>query len=137
MRTDSLTSLIFSAMHIIQRRARGSVSPISLVQLKTLAILSAQPSMTMKEIADVLRVAPPSATVIVRHLVEEGSAERIYDTKDRRVVRLRVTAKGAQLLKKRREQALQRMNEILGKLSEKEKVEFANILKKIIKSYSS
>jgi len=133
---DDLITLIFTTTSIVRKQNAGCVAPLSLVQLKILSMLATHRSLTMKEIADLLYITPPSATALVNHLVKDKTAERIIDKKDRRLVRLKITPKGKRFLKKQRKEAAKRMNKILSNLNNKEKGELKKILNKIIKNYN-
>jgi len=63
-------------------------------QIRLLRILNAQQSCTMQELADLLDVAPPTATVMVKRLLTQGFVERIRDEQDWRVVRVVPTERG-------------------------------------------
>ncbi len=49
---------------------------------------------TMRELTEVLAIAPSSVTGLVDNLVERMTMERISDPDDRRIVRVRLTSKG-------------------------------------------
>ena len=86
----------------------------------------------MHEVAQFLRVSPPSATSLVNTLVKQGEVRRVEDKNDRRTVRLEVTARGHKTLydSARRKHGL--MQDAIKELNEHERMEFRNILEKII-----
>jgi len=131
---NNLISLIFTATRLIRERTagHGKVDPFSMAQFKVLALISEKGSPTMKEVADLLYITSPSATAIINRLVETRELERIYDKKDRRIVRLRLTEKGKKSFVERREVVTARMSKVIESLNEKEKGDLANILTKII-----
>jgi len=63
-------------------------------QIRLLRILNAHQSCTMQELADLLDVAPPTATVMVKRLLNQGFVERLRDEQDWRVVRVVPTERG-------------------------------------------
>jgi DNA-binding MarR family transcriptional regulator len=134
---EEIISDIFTASRLIRENTSGhgkSDRP-SIVHLKILSIVSEKVSPTMREVADRLYITPPSATAIVEGLVKENNLERIFDENDRRIVRLKITKRGEKTLKEQKENVFMGMTKVFDILSEKEKNEFSNILKKIIKFY--
>jgi DNA-binding MarR family transcriptional regulator len=67
-------------------------------QLSVLASLDRHGALTLGELAERERVAPPSITKVVAKLEEAELLRREPDPSDRRVVRVRLTAKGGRLL---------------------------------------
>lgn len=66
---------------------------VSPPQFFVLKILSSGRASTPKEVADALGVTPGNITGLIRKLERHGFVTRSRDAKDRRVVRLKVTAK--------------------------------------------
>src|ERR1700680_3075984 len=63
-------------------------------QIRLLRILNTHQSCTMQELADLLDVAPPTATVMIKRLHTQGFVERLRDEQDWRVVRVVPTERG-------------------------------------------
>ncbi len=63
-------------------------------QIRLLRILNAHQGCTMQELADLLDVAPPTATVMIKRLLTQGFVERFRDEQDWRVVRVLPTERG-------------------------------------------
>ncbi len=132
--TNKAISLIFSASRQIKEKYRDErKNSVSGMQLETLRYIKENDPL-MKEIADYLCVAPPSATSLVNHLVKAGLAKRIRDGRDRRIVKLSITDRGKKELSGGEERIAGRMKKILSSLSEKEKENLVKILKKITKA---
>ena len=89
-------------------------------------------SQTMKYIADALNITPPSATALVEEMEKKGLVLRKKDPTDRRVVSIVLTKKSQGLFKKVCESKKAVMNEMLSKLSEKDKKTFERIISIII-----
>jgi DNA-binding MarR family transcriptional regulator len=87
---------------------------------------------SMKDVADMLRIASPSATVIVDRLVENGELVRIEDKEDRRVVRIGITESGKKILKTGMKDSIAGMDKLLAVLDEKERSALDNLITKII-----
>lgn len=129
---QELTSLMFSIGRLLRERAMADGSTISYLHIATLRYVAEKKQPLMREIAQYLRVAPPSATSLVNTLVKQGEIRRIADEKDRRTVRLEVTARGHKTLGDgtRRKQDL--MYNVIKGLSERDRSDLKNILEKII-----
>ncbi|MEK7217947.1 MAG: MarR family transcriptional regulator, partial [Patescibacteria group bacterium] len=67
---------------------------VNFLQIHALALIEQHPGMTMKELAEALRVASPSATSFVNRLVRGKLVSRVRDAKNRKLVRLTLTREG-------------------------------------------
>lgn len=130
---DYLVSQLFATGRIIQEhtKSRNKIDPFSHLQLETLRYVAEKDNPSMKEIASYLCVTSPSATSIINWLVKAGQLKRIYDAKDRRIVRLNITAEGKIVLGRCFKKILGRMQEVLKNLNEKEINDFIKILEKL------
>lgn len=104
---------------------------ITLPQFLILDFLNKKVEVKMTDIAHFLEVSTPCATNMVDRLVKQGYLLRIYDLKDRRIIRIRLTSKGASLVEKINAQRNQRTTEIFSKLSSYERSTYLKILKRI------
>ena len=80
---------------LLRRQGDTGLSPS---QISALTSIERHGPMTLGQLADHERVAPPSITKVVDKLVERGLAARAPDPVDRRVTRVSTTADGAALL---------------------------------------
>ncbi|HEY5638147.1 MAG TPA: helix-turn-helix domain-containing protein [Burkholderiales bacterium] len=91
-----LTALrvLYSASHrhyrTIERR-----SGVPAAALRALSEVNRQPGITSAALAGALGVRPATASNVLRVLEAEGLVERVRERRDRRVVRLHATARGA------------------------------------------
>lgn len=69
-------------------------------QIWALSLVAAQPGLTVGELARALSVRQPTASVLVRHLVQQRLVESVPNPEDRRSVRLHPTAAGHLLLQR-------------------------------------
>ena len=106
--------------------------PSSYVQLETLRFVAEKGEPDMREIAQYLRIAAPSATALADSLVKEGLLTRAEDPVDRRRVRLAVSAKGARLLRDTDERRAAAFARVVAPLSAGDRAEFARIIRVII-----
>ncbi|HTX87054.1 MAG TPA: MarR family transcriptional regulator [Candidatus Nanoarchaeia archaeon] len=118
---DSLSELIREVgrkMREIHREIPGMpLKPMALLFLKFVA---EKKNPTMKELADQFSITPPSVTGLIDSLVAERYLLRDFDRDDRRLIRLSITEKGRQTLKKCLQLARKGMAAILGQMDEAE-----------------
>jgi DNA-binding MarR family transcriptional regulator len=85
----------------------------------------------MKDLADFLGIAPPSATSLVNTLAKSELVIREADKGDRRNVRIVISKKGEKFLEAHKKSMAEKMRENLSKLSEVEQKQLEKILEKI------
>jgi DNA-binding MarR family transcriptional regulator len=91
--------------------------PLTMAQLKSLFFISNQGSTNLGKLAEALRVTPTNMTGIVDRLVKKGLVSRTENSEDRRMLSLRVTAKGEGLVAKLRERRKGYMSEVLSDMN--------------------
>jgi len=82
----------------------------------------------MSELAKVMDVTTAAATGIVDRLVRYGYIVRAYDPKDRRVVNIKLTQKGSDLVKRIGRQRREVTSEVFGKISKEERENYLAIM---------
>jgi len=134
---EQLISMIFATSRLIRERVkdREKINPFSFLRLETLRYVTEKDNPSMKDIADYLCVAPPSATSLINSLVEARQIERSYDKNDRRFVRLVVTPKGKTALASGFKKITTKMRRALSNLNAKERSSLFKILENISRSY--
>jgi MarR family transcriptional regulator, organic hydroperoxide resistance regulator len=96
--------------------------PLTLAQLRVLAILGAHPAgLSGRELAAQLKVGPSAITPLVDRLVDHGFARREEDLLDRRVTRSFATARGLELLERIQAGHHERLVELARRLSPDER----------------
>jgi len=100
-------------------------------QLVILDVLQQAGEIKMTDLARFLKVTTAAATGLVERLVKSGYAFRVYDPKDRRIIRIKITSKGSYILKKINQQRRQMIMDVFGKLSELDRQQYLNILTRI------
>jgi DNA-binding MarR family transcriptional regulator len=127
---DRLLPLMFEMGRLLKSEmAREGASLPSFLHLETLRFIQEQGAPTMSDIADYLKIAPPSATALMNPFVKEGIIERTEDPEDRRRVRLSLSMKGLTLLKETMQKREQAFASITAPLSTKDCEELSRILK--------
>jgi DNA-binding MarR family transcriptional regulator len=134
--SDEIVSLFFSAGRIFRQKIQilcpsHNFSP---AQLEVMRFIFEKEKVTMKDVADFLAITPPSATVMVEHLVKTKMLSRKESKKDRRAVFLSLTSKGKKTLSQIIKERQIKLKKILSNLNHKEQLSFLNILRKIFKS---
>ena len=101
--TISLSSQMRLAVMRLSRRLRQqSVGDITQSQLSALATVERAGALSLGELAEIERVAPPSMTRIAARLEERGLLARTADVSDRRIARVAITGEGRELLEETR-----------------------------------
>lgn len=104
---------------------------ITLVQFLILNFLSRKCESRMTDIARFMQVTTPAMTGIVARLVRDGYAVRIYDPKDRRIIKIRLTAKAGALVKKINQQRRKTIINVFGNISADDRENYLRILMQI------
>ena len=103
-------------------------------QRKTLFFISNRGATTTGKLATALKVTPTNVTGIIDRLLEKDLITRIGDPDDRRVLVLRTTPKGDELVAELRQKRRERMTELFKNLSDKEAEIVAQGLKIMVKA---
>ena len=104
---------------------------VTLPQFLILNFLNVSGDTKMKVLAQFMRVTTAAMTGIVDRLVRDSYATRIYDPKDRRIIKIKLTSKGSGLVKKVNQQRQQMIVKLFGKISESDRQEYLRILLQI------
>jgi len=104
---------------------------ITLPQFLALEFLHRESECKMSALAHFMGVTTAAMTGIVERLVKGGYAARVYDPKDRRIIKIKLTAKGNELVKKINAQRRQMVINIFGKIPETDRQEYLRILMQI------
>jgi len=103
-------------------------------QLKTLFFISNRGATTTGKLATALKVTPTNITGIIDRLLEKNLITRTGDPDDRRVLVLRTTPKGDELVAELRQKRRERMSELFNRLNEEEAAIVARGLKIMVKA---
>jgi DNA-binding MarR family transcriptional regulator len=125
--------LVFRRNIIESFKKEGFKNDITFSQVEVLSFIGPSGKETMKNIANYLKITPPSATEIVTEMEKKGLVKRIDDKNDRRVVFIVLSPLAKKLftsLHKRKELIL---NKIFSKLNKKDHENFERIIRILIK----
>ena len=103
-------------------------------QLKTLFFISNRGDTTTGKLATALKVTPTNVTGIIDRLLEKNLITRTGDPDDRRVLLLRTTPQGDELVAELRQKRRERMSELFSRLSEEEAAVVTQGLKIMVKA---
>ena len=104
---------------------------ITLPQLLILELLNHQGPAIMSDLAKHMKVSTAASTGIIQRLVLLGYVQRETDSSDRRIVRIKLSAKGMEFLKKINLQRTQLVTKIFGQISEDDRGEYLRILMQV------
>jgi len=107
------------------------VKTFSLLQFIAMRAVGYEGTVSMKDIARILFITPASATSLVNSLVKMGALERIIDSSDRRVIRLRITASGRKTLNAAESVAKQELKRVFLQLNERDRSSMISVLDKL------
>lgn len=104
---------------------------ITFQQFLVLELLYQEKELTMSQIAQAMNVSTPAISGIVDRLVRERYVERVYSREDRRVIKVRLTSKGNDLVKRINDQKRRLAIKIFEKISEEDRKSYLRILTQI------
>ena len=104
---------------------------ITLPQFLIMDFLSRQGESKMTVLANFMNVTTAAMTGIVERLVRDGYVSRINDKADRRVINIKLTAKGSSLVKRITEQKNDMVIKTFGRISGNDRAEYLRILTNI------
>jgi DNA-binding MarR family transcriptional regulator len=120
---DELADRLHSqAIHLLRRLRREDVKAgLTGPRLSALSVIVFGGPITLGDLAAAEQVRPPTMTRLVRALEAEGLVRREKDPDDGRVVRLRATSKGQDLLGQGRARRVRRLASVLEDLTPSER----------------
>lgn len=144
MSTNSVVDLLpsqlrLAVMRLARRLRQEAGGDITLSQLSALATVERRGSVSLRELAEVERITPPSMTRISSCLEERGLVVRTVDAADRRVAHMTVTEDGRMLLERTRSRRDAFLAERLAALSSADRDALARalpILERLIQEQS-
>lgn len=126
-------SRLFPQLGMVYTKLESSLEDTTLTKLDlaALKVLGKQEHLIMSELAEKMSVALSSTTEIVDRLVARDYVCRSRIEEDRRIVQVRLTDKGENLLADHRRQGRVMVEGMLSCLAEKEQEELIRILEKV------
>jgi DNA-binding MarR family transcriptional regulator len=126
-----LENYIRKASVIIRKRGRDILADFEITppQFNALLVLAETSGLTMGELCDHLYLACSTATDLIDRMERNGLITRERDTLDRRVIRLKMTPKGHQIIAEVMEARCRYLAGILERVDEPEKERLLESLK--------
>jgi DNA-binding MarR family transcriptional regulator len=137
MQNDKQTSLgdllLTFRRNIIERfRKEGFKQELTFSQVEVFHFIGPSGKKTMREIAEYLKITPPSATEIIKEMEKKSLVKRKNDKKDRRIVYITLSSTAKTLFTsalKHKEAILKKMT---SKLNKKDKDSLERIIRILI-----
>ena len=104
---------------------------VTLPQLLILEFLHKEGQSQMGFLAHFMNVTTAAMTGIADRLVRDGYVRRVYDPEDRRVIKIELTPRGDELVKKIHEERHSMVIKIFGRISQKDRADYLRILTQI------
>jgi len=124
---DLADRLHSAAIHLLRRlRREDDASGLPAPQLSAMSVIVFGGPITLGALASAEQVRPPTITKLVALLEEQGLVERETDPADRRIVRVKATARGTRLLYEGRRRRVASLAESLGQLPAADRAVLAN-----------
>ncbi|MEI6480071.1 MAG: MarR family transcriptional regulator [bacterium] len=130
--TSKLMLNILAVAGIIREKIIEKNPESSILELKTLGIVSKNENISMKTLAEYLHISSPSTTEIINKLEKNGKLKRTPSKTDRRIVSLKITSLGKKNLEKCLKQASVKIEKLFDAFTQKQKKDFEGILETII-----
>ncbi|MGE4357116.1 MAG: MarR family winged helix-turn-helix transcriptional regulator [Candidatus Omnitrophota bacterium] len=133
--SEKLAILMPKVMRLMTKRQSDELfkGKITLPQFMVMEFLYRENSAIMSKIAEILLVSAPAATGIVDKLVRDGYLKRENTSDNRRIILIKLSQKGKKTIEKAIKQRQLLIKDIFGKLEEKERLQYLQILTKIYK----
>ena len=126
---DLADGLHSAAIHLLRRlRREDDASGLPAPQLSALSVIVFGGPITLGALATAEQVRPPTITKLVATLEASGLVERETDAADRRIVRVKATARGAKLLQEGRQRRVASLAEALAGLTAADRAKLAQAL---------
>ena len=133
--THDLDKIILMRRVITQRTATRDC--ICLGQLPALRYINEHPGCTQKDVADFIKVSPPSVAVMVKRMVRDGFVEKTADEHDMRQNRLTITESGRATAERCRSIFGQMDEQVYAGFSDEELEQLSSYLKRLIDNMAS
>jgi DNA-binding MarR family transcriptional regulator len=125
---------VFPSIHAKLLKGQPAVlskGKITISQMVLLELLYAKNESKMSDISDALGVTKSAVTGLTDRLIKAGFLQRTRLKTDRRIVKIRLTAKGLSIGSKLENYKLKMIRQLFKSISQKERTQYLNILKKI------
>ncbi|MEM6371944.1 MAG: MarR family transcriptional regulator [Pseudomonadota bacterium] len=126
--------VLMRVMLVSERTSRDHqhVIKFNALDFHMLGLLREAPSLRASAIADMLGVAPTTASSVIARLVKRGYIVRTQNAEDRRAYDLRLTEQGREIAQTIHRQDLQNMGVFLSALSPEDQDRFLTLMDQVV-----
>lgn len=130
---DSLDEIMFDMVRVFIKRQPDELfkGKITMPQCFLMMFLKRQSESKMTDIARFLNVTTAAATGVVDRLVRGGYVTRVFDPQDRRIIKVKLSARGGDVVEKIIRQRRQMIMDIFGKVSQEDREQYLAILSRV------
>jgi len=130
---DSINELIPDIARVFSKRPSDELfkGKITLPQFFALSCLQKQGESKMTDIARFLSITTAAATGVVDRLVKGGYLTRVFDPQDRRIIKVKLSARGSDTVHKIIQQRREMIIDIFGKISQEDREQYLAILSRV------
>lgn len=130
---DQMNELLPQLLREFMKRQSNELfkGKITFPQFLILDFLFKQEEAAMSDIAHYLMITTAAATGTVDRLVKCGFVRRMADPSDRRVIKIRLTPAGTEVVRKIHGERRQMICDVFGQISEQERDDYLRILTRI------
>lgn len=104
---------------------------ITIQQFLVMEYLNRKKECKMSCLAQYLSITTAAITGTVQRLVKAGYVARVFDPRDRRIINIKLTAKGAELVTRISEQRKEMITRVFAKLTGQERENYLKVLQRI------
>ena len=130
---DKMHEVMPTIMRQFAKRQQNELytGKITLPQFLILEYLGSQGESRMTDLAHFMEVTTAAMTGIVGRLVKSGYVTRLFDSSDRRIIKIKLTAKGEALTKKINQQRRRMIMKAFGKISGEERQDYLRMFSRL------
>lgn len=134
-----LVALLIAIKHIAveQFRMHRTNAGVPFLAFQTLHYIDSKRGATMKDIAHLFCITPPSATSLIKTLLKQKLVAQKTDARDRRKTILAVSPIGARLLARERNRMADNIAKIFSVLSARDRKELIKIFRAIVDAHAT
>lgn len=124
--------LAFRHMMTSQLMTEAKGLGLSLSHFEVIMFLAHSGEASMKEIAEIMHITPPSASTLIDTLVEKRLVKRVPSDKDRRTIHIALSPEAQKLMISVHKKKVTIFKKILSKLNGEDQENLTRILNKLI-----
>lgn len=126
-KVGGIMSVVMRA-YLKKQNSKFYQTKVTIPQFAILNFLNTEGDHKMTDMAKFMNVSTAAITGIIDRLAKYGYVVRKHDSSDRRIVQVKITPKGSDLIKKSFCERRQMIIDMFGKISEGERAEYLRIL---------